>query len=212
MIVSHRHRFIFIKTRKTASTSVEIALSRHCGPDDVVTPITPEDEELRARLGGVGPQNHQPPDFPVRAANHSGCRAVRAAVGCAVWNDYFTFAVERNPWDAVVSSYHYRFRHRPAIPFSDFVLSGMADKLARNQHKIRAGGRVVVEHVCRYENLDADLQAVWERIGLPGTADLPSAKSGFRGSRDYRSYYGTREREYVARLFRRTIRDFGYEF
>ncbi len=169
MIVSHRHRFIFIKTRKTASTSVEIALSRHCGPDDVVTPITPEDEVLRARLGGLGPQNHEPPDFPVRAANHSGCRAVGAAVGCAVWNDYFTFAVERNPWDAVVSSYHYRFRHR-----------------------LRSRS-------------PTSCWAAWP-------TSSPSAKSGFRDPRDYRSFYGTREREYVARLFRRTIRDFGYEF
>lgn len=32
MIVSHRYRYIFIKTKKTAGTSIEIALSRHCGP------------------------------------------------------------------------------------------------------------------------------------------------------------------------------------
>jgi len=37
VIASHRHRFVFVKTRKTAGTSLEIALSRHCGPDDVVT-------------------------------------------------------------------------------------------------------------------------------------------------------------------------------
>jgi hypothetical protein len=32
MIVSHRYRYIFIKTKKTTGTSIEIALSRHCGP------------------------------------------------------------------------------------------------------------------------------------------------------------------------------------
>ncbi len=31
MIISHRHSFVFVKTTKTAGTSVEIALSKHCG-------------------------------------------------------------------------------------------------------------------------------------------------------------------------------------
>ena len=43
MIASHQHRFIFLKTRKTAGTSVEIALSKVCGPDDIITEISPED-------------------------------------------------------------------------------------------------------------------------------------------------------------------------
>ena len=48
MIVSHKHKFIFVKTVKTAGTSVEIALSRFCGENDIITPIHPPDEELRA--------------------------------------------------------------------------------------------------------------------------------------------------------------------
>ena len=37
MIISHKHKFIFVKTRKTAGTSVQEALERICGPDDIVT-------------------------------------------------------------------------------------------------------------------------------------------------------------------------------
>ena len=57
MIVSHQHRFIFIKTKKTGSTSVEIALSRHCGEDDIIGPIIAEDEAMRLELGYRGAQN-----------------------------------------------------------------------------------------------------------------------------------------------------------
>jgi len=39
MIISHTHKFIFIKSEKTAGTSIEAALSRYCSGDDVVTPI-----------------------------------------------------------------------------------------------------------------------------------------------------------------------------
>ena len=31
MIISHRHKFIYLKARKVAGTSVEVALARHCG-------------------------------------------------------------------------------------------------------------------------------------------------------------------------------------
>ena len=38
MIISHKHKFIFLKTRKTAGTSVQIALSGICDQDlDIIT-------------------------------------------------------------------------------------------------------------------------------------------------------------------------------
>ncbi len=46
MIISHKHKFIFIKTRKTAGTSIEIFLSQFCGKNDILTPIG-EGEALR---------------------------------------------------------------------------------------------------------------------------------------------------------------------
>jgi len=52
MILSHRWRFIFVKGRKVAGTSVEIALSTLCGVHDIVTPITLRDEVIRLHAGG----------------------------------------------------------------------------------------------------------------------------------------------------------------
>jgi hypothetical protein len=39
MIVSHKYKFIFLKTKKTAGTSIEISLSRYCDEDDIITPL-----------------------------------------------------------------------------------------------------------------------------------------------------------------------------
>ena len=102
MIASHRHRFIFLKTRKTAGTSVEIALSKVCGPDDIITEISPEDEALRRAAGGLPPQNFASPPQPRKAYNHMGAKATRDLVGAEAFDSYFTFAIERNPWDAGV--------------------------------------------------------------------------------------------------------------
>jgi hypothetical protein len=52
VIISHEHRFIFLKTKRRPAR-VELALRQLCGPDDIITPITAEDEALR---NGLGPQ------------------------------------------------------------------------------------------------------------------------------------------------------------
>src|ERR1051326_1226986 len=130
MILSHRYRFIFIKTRKTAGTSIEIALSRFCGADDVITPISYEDEMMRAALGYRGPQNYEfgsdqrlLPIGPATATNvdaagaevgrntwkffnHIPARLIRERVGPSVWNAYFKFCFVRNPWDTIISNYY----------------------------------------------------------------------------------------------------------
>ena len=58
MIVSHAKKLIFVKTRKTSGTSMEVSLSQVCGPDDIITPISFEDELVRLDMGGTLPQNY----------------------------------------------------------------------------------------------------------------------------------------------------------
>jgi len=43
MIISHKYKFIFIKTVKTAGTSIEVFLNNYCGEEDIITPIHPKD-------------------------------------------------------------------------------------------------------------------------------------------------------------------------
>ncbi|WP_372922303.1 hypothetical protein [Roseovarius sp.] len=41
MIISHKFRFIFVETRKTAGTSVAAYLSQYCGDGYALTPVYP---------------------------------------------------------------------------------------------------------------------------------------------------------------------------
>jgi len=214
VIVSHEHGFVFMKTRKTAGTSVEIALSRVCGPDDVITPIVEDDEALRRASGGRGPQHFEAPPLERKAFNHMPVSMVRRMLGRRRFESYFSFAIERNPWDAVVSLYHWKYRSAEPGDFAEYVASEAVDTFAaKNQRIYRLDGRVAVDRVLRYEALTEELAAVWSELGLPGTPDLPHAKSGTRPrGPSYRSYYDEASRDRVAELFAAPIADMGYSF
>jgi hypothetical protein len=215
VIVSHAHRFVFLKTRKTAGTSVEIALSTVCGPDDVITPVTEADERLRAEYGGRPPQHYESPPLPRKAFNHMPASMVRQLVGREAWDAYYSFSIERNPWDAVVSLFHWRHRDDPAPPsFADFVREPVVAELAtKNFRGYRINGELAVDRVLRHESLADDLGEVWAHLGLPGEPRLPRAKGGSRPrGPSYATYYDDASREHVAELFAAAIADFGYEF
>ena len=213
VIASHAHRFVFLKTRKTAGTSVEIALSRACGPDDIITEISPEDELLRRERGGRGPQNYTSPPLPRKAYNHMGAKAAREVVGRDVWRDYFTFAIERNPWDAVVSLYFWKYKDFPALPdFEAYVNEVWIEQLSNNRRMYRIHGKMALDRVLRYESLDEELRDVWDQLKLPGAPDLPRAKGHVRPAGHYRELYTPASRDRVADVFADTIETFAYEF
>lgn len=216
MIVSHRHGFIFVKTRKTAGTSVELELSRHLGPADIVTPVTPEDEALRRDRGGVGPQNTRMPgsaDGEDRHFyNHCSAAEIRAALGAEIWSSYRTFTIERNPWEKAVSSYFWRTKDLPSRPpFRAFLAATEPHYLSNYELYADAAG-LLVDHVIRYENLADELAALWPKLGLDGPPALPRAKGGVRPRVDWRAFYEADDITVVGDLCSREIELFGYEF
>jgi hypothetical protein len=123
MILSHLHRFVFIKGLKVAGTSAEIAISQICGPADIVTPITPVDERHRVGTSGM-PRNYcgdldaereyrqkvtDAADETLSALrsprgsffNHMSLGALHEQVPES--RDYRLLFIERSPYDKVIS-------------------------------------------------------------------------------------------------------------
>ncbi len=214
MIVSHEHRFIFMKTLKTAGTSVEIELSRVCGPDDIVTPLPADDELLRAERGGRPGQNYESPPLPARVHEHIRASKVRPILGPEVWDSYFKFAIERNPWDAVVSLYYWMRRNDKVDTFERFLTMPNLEQLAtRNYQAYHLKGAIAVDRVLRYETLADEFAEVWRQLALPGEPQLPRAKAGARpvGS-DFHDLYDADSAELVRRAFVRQIEELGYSY
>ena len=228
MIVCHRHRFIFLKTRKTAGTSIELSLRPYCGPDDIVTPVT----EDRVAPQACGPRNylHQSTwtlrdrfgwllrgDRALKTqpslgffGHAQGCE-VRDRLTPAVWRDYYKFTIERNPWDRQVSHYFWRTRRdgdsRPS--FRSYLLAAQP---IGNWEIYTDRDQLIVDAVLRYDSLHEEITATAAQLELPAF-HLANAKTSHRpGEASYRDYYDDELRDIVARWYRREIDHFGWEF
>lgn len=213
MIISHEHGFVFVKTAKTAGTSIEVLLSEQCGPDDVVTPFVGEEsghqprnyrglfdprpetlERLRGHLGG----HHETLRDLVRRnrfEHHTPAWQIRLRAPRA-WEEYLTFCVVRNPWDVVLSGLDYHRAVTGEVMPLDAYLSRLATRAAKHRRGIGrypfnlwnythpVSGRLLVDRVVRYERLDEDLARVLHPLGLRFDRLRRRAKGGVRRPRD----------------------------
>lgn len=227
MIISHKHKFIFIKTHKTAGTSIEIALSKYCGEDDVITPIVVDDELIRKGLGYRGPQNCYAPLLKytkrnwrklilsgrrVKFFNHAPASFVKKYVDNDVWNSYYKFSFERNPWDKAVSWYYWVQKGKPYMSISDFIRAGWLNRI-KGFDLYSISGEIAVDRVCMFENLQDEIEILSSIIGLPEVPELPQAKTKIReDKRHYRDILEVEDREAISQVFSREITSFGYQW
>jgi hypothetical protein len=199
MIISEKHKFIFVKTRKTAGTSLELAFAEICGSEDVVTSLGGRDEVLRTELGIRGPQNFNISmknygimDYlkvlltlkPRQFYNHNGAERIKQYTDIEKWNSFYKFTFDRNPWDKVISSYW--FVTRGKISLEEYIISGEAKKNASNYPLYSSNGKLIVDKVYRYEDLKSVLKDLSVRFGLEQAIELPRAKGNIR--KDKRPY------------------------
>jgi len=240
MIVSHKHRFIFLKTKKTAGTAIEAALSELCGPDDIITPYRAASEQDRK---GLAPQNYriEHPLKPQRSLwrrlmrrperyyhptvgyyEHMKGSLVRAYVGEDVWRDYYKFAFDRNPWDRQVSWYFYKTKSKRARPsFEAFMASRRRAFVDNHEIYMQDGGldsglqgALAVDFLGRYEHLEEDLNTALEAASVKQHIAVPKVNvTPNKDERsDYRSYYSPELRELVAEWYAPEIALLGYGF
>ena len=229
MILSHKYKFIFIKTAKTAGTSIEVFLSQHCGPPDIVTPITPPVEghqprnyeglinpipEILQRPGKLFSALRQTTTNRQKFYNHMPASEVKNRIPADIWNNYFKFCVERNPWDKVLSHYHmHAAREGGSLSLDEYLVRG---KFPINSFRYtdRSGTKIIVDRVLRYENLLAELGEVFSQLNIPfdGTLGV-AAKSEYRTDRTpYQQVFNDEQRRIVEKAFAKEIELHGYRF
>lgn len=179
MIISHKYKFIFIKTTKTAGTSVEVDLSKVLDSSDVATPIIPA-------IKGHTAQNftwRKYGLFKCELYNHMTARSVRDYIGKKKFNDYFVFCVEREPIEKCISHFS-MLKNSPihnektkGLSIEDYIQIGNYP-IDTNKYT-DVDGSLLVDRILRYENLAEELREIGDILGF--NVNLQArAKAGFR--------------------------------
>ncbi len=230
MIISHKHKFIFIKTEKTAGTSFEIALSSICGEEDIITPIALQDEKYRKSLGYRGPQNYMvlKKKYTLRELikiilfrkqkmkfyNHISANNVKRNVSPEIWNTYYKFCFERNPFDKVISWYFHNGGPDKYESILSFIECGDAGKV-KGFELYTNNSIPIVDKIYKYEELDQAILDLNNRFNLNGKLSLPDkkAKGNLRkDKRNYKDILKSKEVEWISKIYAREISFFKYEF
>ncbi len=216
MIVSHKYRFIFMRTEKTAGSSLTEAMGAVLGDGDMTADLR------RPAWAKYSPIHHGalkrkiPDVFGLHP--HATARQARRVLGKKVFDSYLKFAVERNPWDRQVSLYFHRaWKKKTLKPNFDRDIQSF---FYRNSEYVRLNNwsmytianKVVVDRVLRYENLFEDIKKLAQDLKLKSPIQLPNLRKYTADRPHYSTFYSDQSRRLIAKWYAREIDALGYQF
>lgn len=214
MIVSRARSYIFVHIPKTGGTAMALALEARAAPDDLLIGDTPKALRRRGRLKGLRTRG--------RLWKHSTLADIDGLVDAGDLDRFLLFTLVRNPWDRMVSYYHWlrgqSFGH-PAVAlakgqdFSGFLnhpqtqASFTANPYASYLRDARGAERAAVW--VRLEHMAEDIAPVEAHLGFPLHPERVNASPR---PRDWRGFYNEADAALLARICAEDIARFGYTF
>jgi hypothetical protein len=218
MLVSHRRRFIYTKTHKTAGTSVESYFEPYCMPEGQWAQVHLREEHISS-AGIIGARLAEIPEGCLWW-HHMPAARIRKQLGEEIWNSYFKFCVVRNPYDKAVSEFFFRKargiiaaapNQADAESFEQWLA---ASGPTNDRAKYLIKDQFCLDDVIRYESLADDLQRVCSRLDVAWEpARLPEFKKGIRPSGIVLAdFYTEKAKELVRAAYEFEFSHFGYSF
>lgn len=214
MIISRARRFIFVHVPKTGGTAFALAYEARAAKDDILIGDTPKARARAGRWKGVKTAG--------RVWKHSTLADVAGLVTPQEIEEFQTVTLVRNPWDRLVSYYHWLrvqgFAH-PAVglakahDFSGFLNHPQTLASLRlwpyGAYLRRSDGTEKPSLFIRLEHYTEDAAPLAAHLGF--ALPLGRANESDR-ARDWRGYYSDADAALVADLCAEDIARFGYRF
>lgn len=218
MILSLSHNFIFVHVPKTAGSSITRRLS----------PFGREHQRSIWRsLSRRTPFKEKPENAHFRI--HARADSIARKLSRPVYDSFNSFAVVRNPFDHAVSHFEYMKQYRSKRVAENFAKMDFEAYLVERMKKpslrvpffarmpdqsyflVNETGEMLVKTLIKFENLDVEMDALAESVGLP-KLDLQRVNFTTNRSkkRPYQSYFNPTTQEMVLRLYDRDFDNFGY--
>lgn len=214
MIISKGRNYVFVHIPKTGGTSLAQALEERAMWDDILIGDTPKARRRKKRLQGLKTSG--------RLWKHATLADIDGLLSTTEIERMFTFSLVRNPWDRLVSYYHWlqeqdfdhpAVRYAKALDFERFLGTAHVQESLRKSpasfYMTDSGGAVRCSAYIRLEHFAEDARPLFEHLGFSLT--LPRLNTS-RRLKNYRSYYNGDTRDIVASVCREDIDAFEYRF
>jgi len=141
---------------------------------------------------------------------------VRELISKDIWNSYYKFCFDRNPWDKTVSNYFFDKddSNLGDISFEDYLKTENGKNLRWYNYPLYTyQDKIIVDFIGKYENLLEDMFTICNKIGIDFDRQLPKAKANIRPKGHHYSYYFNDEnRELIRNHFKKEIDLHSYIF
>lgn len=236
MIISFKHKFIFIKNYKTASSSIESFIYPYLDNNCIVAPT--EDNKGLNYYGNF--ESHDLIDnFEKNSADkyiknnisffaHMPAWLIKKrlldiskSLNYDIFNNFFKFAVIRNPFDVIASAFFWRNSQENHLK-ETISLKKLIQEIKETKYKThnvfnlnrimdKKLENILCDKVIKYENLDYELISVFKKIGIPYEGNLNIFKKKNNLNYNYRSLYDEDDIEILQRIFKRELDLFHYK-
>ncbi|MEL0455957.1 sulfotransferase family 2 domain-containing protein [Flavobacteriaceae bacterium SZ-1-7] len=209
MVISKKHKFVFIHIPKNAGTSIQQALQSV--------------KEKEKHWAESGKTKHQTFQELVKIYDESSW--IQKQVKDFDFLTYFKFAVVRNPFERMVSLYNYlkKYEVRNEIKeidnFQAFVdlleeEDSWVSKLYSTKLQLNfvtdLNGKIAVDFIGRYEDLSAFQSKIEDTFGFK--LNLKKLNVSNSSKPNYKGYYNTEIRRIVETKFLEDLNTFNYYF
>ncbi len=205
-MISYSHKCIFVHIPKTGGTSLsDIVWPRHKRVESDLWMGFVDDYHNKYQTGGL---------------QHLRATQIRQEVGDAVFEEFYKFAIVRDPWDKAVSQYAFMKKRQDLRDFIGMkegdtfkAYLSLIQKRAHVQWMPQRdflyddSGRLMVDFVGRFESFDDDVRGILAHLGIGGI-EIPHMNKSMR--RDLSNYYDDEALEVVRSLYQADIETFGY--
>jgi len=178
MIYLNKHNIVFLKPRKVAGTSFELALSNYSKDDkDIITPISKKDEKERS----IKPKNYNQENFYFY--NHLPLDDLPAHLIKS--KKIKKISIIRHPIDMAISYYFWQNQKKSkTCGFFNWLQTDYKNILTQNNKFYFYRSRYFIDYMIRYESLDEDISKLEKNLpslnGLLSFFKKYKAKSNIR--------------------------------
>lgn len=217
MLISHSHKFLFFHVGKTAGLSMRESLKKYAE----------EPDRFKIRRPPQRINGYPNPMYDVweTLLLHTKARDAKNELSPEIFDHYFKFAFVRNPWDWLVSLYHFILREPTASVYQKVKSLGSFEAfvgwvihcpnpfpkgISKFQYEMITDeqGKFLVDFVGKFERLDQDFRFIAEKCNFPASLQHLNKSHHL----DYRSYYSEETKNLIRSYYKPDIELFGYSF